>query len=80
MSNKNFGFSKFSQNDFYNNVNKELINSLDIRSNQKIVDLGCGSGGITSLILEKLFTLFSHAAAAGYVICCINLRTGKYIL
>ena len=54
MSNKNFGFSKFSQNDFYNNVNKELINSLDIKSNQKIVDLGCGSGGITNLILEKL--------------------------
>ena len=54
MSNKNFGFSKFSQNDFYNNVNKELINSLEIKSNQKIVDLGCGSGGITNLILEKL--------------------------
>ena len=54
MSNKNFGFSKFSQNDFYNNVNKKLINSLDIKSNQKIVDLGCGSGGITNLILEKL--------------------------
>ena len=54
MSNKSFGFSKFSQNDFYNNVNKELINSLDIESNQKIVDLGCGSGGITNLILEKL--------------------------
>jgi len=55
MSNKNFGFSKFSQNDFYNNVNKKLINSLDIRSNQKIVDLGCGSGGITNLILDILF-------------------------
>ena len=54
MSNNNFGFSKFSQNDFYNNVNKKLINSLDIKSNQKIVDLGCGSGGITNLILEKL--------------------------
>ena len=54
MSNKSFGFSKFSQNDFYNNVNKKLINSLDIKSNQKIVDLGCGSGGITNLILEKL--------------------------
>ena len=54
MSDKNFGFSKFSQNDFYNNVNKKLINSLDIKSNQKIVDLGCGSGGITNLILEKL--------------------------
>ena len=60
MSNKNFGFSKFSQNDFYNNVNKKLINSLDIRSNQKIVDLGCGSGGITNLILEKLFSSNSN--------------------
>jgi|TARA_B100000959_G_C14990451_1_gene627638 ubiquinone/menaquinone biosynthesis C-methylase UbiE len=54
MSDANFGFSKFSDNDFYSNVNKELIDSLDIQSNLKIVDLGCGSGGISKIIIEKL--------------------------
>jgi len=54
MSDANFGFSKFSDNDFYSNVNKELIDSLDIQSDLKIVDLGCGSGGISKIILEKL--------------------------
>ena len=54
MSDANFGFSKFSDNDFYSNVNKNLIDSLDIKSDQKIVDLGCGSGGISKIILEKL--------------------------
>ena len=39
MSNNEFGFSKFSDNDFYSNVNKELIHSLDIKSDLKIVDL-----------------------------------------
>ena len=54
MSEKEFGFSKFSDNDFYSNVNKELINSLDIQSDLKIVDLGCGSGGISKIIVDKL--------------------------
>ena len=54
MSDVNFGFSKFSDNDFYSNVNKDLIDSLDIKSGLKIVDLGCGSGGISKIILEKL--------------------------
>ena len=54
MSNNEFGFSKFSDNDFYSNVNKELIDSLDIKSDLKIVDLGCGSGGISKIITDKL--------------------------
>ena len=54
MSNNEFGFSKFSDNDFYSNVNKELIDSLDINSDLKIVDLGCGSGGISQIITNRL--------------------------
>ena len=54
MSNNEFGFSKFSDNDFYSNVNKELIDSLDINSDLKIVDLGCGSGGISKIITNRL--------------------------
>jgi len=54
MSNNEFGFSKFSDNDFYSNVNKELIDSLDIKSDLKIIDLGCGSGGISKIITDKL--------------------------
>ena len=54
MSNNEFGFSKFSDNDFYSNVNKELIDYLDINSDLNIVDLGCGSGGISKIITDKL--------------------------
>ena len=54
MSNDQFGFSKFSDNDFYSNVNKALINSLDLESDLKIVDLGCASGGISKIIIDKL--------------------------
>ena len=54
MTDANFGFSKFSDNDFYSNVNKDLIDSLDIKSDLKIVDLGCGSGGISKIIIENL--------------------------
>ena len=54
MSDANFGFSKFSDNDFYSNVNKDLIDSLDMKSDLKIVDLGCGSGGISKIIIQNL--------------------------
>ena len=54
MSNDQFGFSKFSDNDFYSNVNKALINSLDLQSDLKIVDLGCASGGISKIIIDTL--------------------------
>ena len=54
MSNDQFGFSKFSDNDFYSNVNKALINSLDLQSDLKIVYLGCASGGISKIIIDKL--------------------------
>ena len=54
MTDANFGFSKFSDNDFYSNVNKDLIDSLDIKSDLKIVDLGCGSGGISKIIIQNL--------------------------
>ena len=54
MTDSKFGFSKFSDNDFYSNVNKDLIDSLDIKSDLKIVDLGCGSGGISKIIIENL--------------------------
>ena len=59
MTESNFGFSKFSDNDFYSNVNKDLIDSLDIKSDLKIVDLGCGSGGISKIIIEKLNQIHS---------------------
>jgi 23S rRNA U2552 (ribose-2'-O)-methylase RlmE/FtsJ len=54
MSNDQFGFTKFSDNDFYSNINKALINSLDLKSDLKIVDLGCASGGISKIIIDKL--------------------------
>ena len=54
MTDANFGFSKFSDNDFYSNVNKDLIDSLDMKSDLKIVDLGCGSGGISKIIIQNL--------------------------
>ena len=58
MSNNEFGFSKFSDNDFYSNVNKELIDSLDIKSDLNIVDLGCGSGGNLWMLANEGFRTY----------------------
>ncbi|SVB76989.1 uncharacterized protein METZ01_LOCUS229843, partial [marine metagenome] len=53
-SHEQYTFSKFANNSFYRNQNAELIDLLDIGDKQKIVDLACGTGGVTRLLFDRL--------------------------
>ncbi len=57
---KNFSFDKFSRLEFFKKVNKEFLYSVDIERKEKILDLGCGTGGITEIILEKIRNTKNH--------------------
>tara|TARA_A100001015_G_C15006916_1_gene721141 strand:+ start:1424 stop:2248 length:825 start_codon:yes stop_codon:yes gene_type:complete len=50
----NFNFDSFSNLDFYKKVNSNLLDLTDLNSSNKIIDLGCGNGGITEMILAKV--------------------------
>ena len=50
----NFNFDSFSNLDWYKNVNSNLLDLADLNSSNKIIDLGCGNGGITEMILSKV--------------------------
>ena len=54
MTSQDYNFSKFSRNEFYEGLNAHLVDMADVRSGQRIVDLACGTGGVTKLILERL--------------------------
>ena len=54
MDANEFGFSKFSKNDFYGAINERLIDMADLGSNQKIIELACATGGVTKLIVDRL--------------------------
>lgn len=54
MASQEYNFSKFSRNEFYEGLNARLVDMADIGSGQRIVDLACGTGGVTKLILERL--------------------------
>ena len=54
MTSQEYNFSKFSRNEFYEGLNAHLVDMADVRSGQRIVDLACGTGGVTKLILERL--------------------------
>lgn len=54
MTSQDFTFSKFSRNNFYENLNARLVDMADISSDARIVDLACGTGGVTKLMLERL--------------------------
>ncbi len=51
-SGSEFSFSTFSQNPFYEELNARLVAMAEPGSGQRIVDLACGTGGVTKLILE----------------------------
>ncbi len=53
-SGSEFSFSTFSQNPFYENLNAKLVAMAEPGSGQRIVDLACGTGGVTKLILEQV--------------------------
>ena len=54
MVTEEFGFSKFSQNAFYRAQNAHLVAMADVGSGQRIIDLACGDGGVTKLIVARL--------------------------
>ena len=54
MSSKEFSFGKFSSNSFYSALNGRLVDLAELGSGQTIVDLACGTGGVTALIAERL--------------------------
>ena len=54
MVSDDFSFSKFSSNDFYSTLNARLVDMVGVGSEQRIVDLACGTGGVTQLILDRL--------------------------
>ena len=53
-SGSEFSFATFSQNPFYEELNARLVAMAEPGSGQTIVDLACGTGGVTKLILEHV--------------------------
>ncbi len=54
MSVEEFSYKEFAEQDFYQPVNTYLIEQAGIMPGQKVVDLACGTGAVTRLILERL--------------------------
>ncbi len=49
---RTFGFEKFSSHRFFREVNRWLVEHAGIRPGHVVVDLGCGPGAVTELILD----------------------------
>jgi len=49
-----FSFEKFARLDFFREVNAKFLDFVNLREGQKIVDLACGTGTITEIILKKI--------------------------
>lgn len=47
-----FSFAKFATHPFFREVNAWLVAHAGIRRGSEVVDLGCGPGGVTELILQ----------------------------
>ena len=54
MTEGNLSFKWFAEHGFYGTVNSHLVDLAEIRPGQRIVELACGTGAVTRLLLEKL--------------------------
>ena len=54
MGSNEYTFSKFSENAFYTKLNARLVDMAEVGSGQRIIDLACGTGGVTQLISDRL--------------------------
>ncbi len=54
MNSNEFTFATFSKNEFYSTLNARLVDMADVSSDKRVVDLACGAGGVTRLILERI--------------------------
>jgi len=49
-----FTLEKFSQNPFYQEVNRRLVALASLRPGQRVVDLGAGTGAVTRLLVAEV--------------------------
>ena len=54
QSDQDYAFGSFANLDFYKIINARLLDIADISEQRQIVDLGCGDGGVTKLILDRI--------------------------
>lgn len=54
MATEEYTFKAFSEHDFYRRVNEWLIDRVGLRRGWTVVDVACGTGAVTELILEKI--------------------------
>jgi ubiquinone/menaquinone biosynthesis C-methylase UbiE len=53
-SDERFSFEAFTRHPFFTDVNRWIVERVICSGRRKIVDLGCGPGAVTKLILERL--------------------------
>ena len=54
MTTDEFTFSQFSSNAFYQKQNAHLVDMAGVAAGQRIVDLACGTGAVTKLIIQRM--------------------------
>jgi ubiquinone/menaquinone biosynthesis C-methylase UbiE len=54
MTADDFSLKRFARHPFYVAMNRRLVQLCSLCSSQQVVDLGCGTGAVTELILEEM--------------------------
>lgn len=59
-----FSFARFANQPFYQATNRRLVDLTNLSSCRRVLDLACGTGNVTKLILDKLEELRDNCVIA----------------
>lgn len=76
MSAEEYTFKAFSEHAFYRKVNECLVDRADLKRGWTVIDVACGSGAVTELILEKIRGA-RHAMVIGVDMSATAIRDAR---
>jgi ubiquinone/menaquinone biosynthesis C-methylase UbiE len=71
-----FSFELFARHQFYREINEKLVDRIGLKPGDHVVDLACGTGAVTRLILERIGTK-EGASVIGIDLSAQSLREAK---
>ncbi len=77
---KDYGYQTEELNHIHSYLLKPLLNTLDKKRNTKILDIGCGNGWLTNILIENGFDAYGTDASESGILIANRKNAGRFFV